>query len=237
MGNGRNMLKGEADLKIVALNIGKITSMDCNGKAESTAIFKMPVKEKVWLTKTGFVGDEQADLKHHGGEDKAVCVYSYEHYAYWETVFGAPLPNAAFGENLTVQGMLESELHIGDIFQIGEALVQITQPRQPCYKLIARYGIKEFPIHMQDKGYTGFYLRVLKEGYIDGNSNITRVTLDENQISIDFANQMMHHDQQNFSEIKKILTVDALSANWRKTFMKRLEGENTDTSERLQGKS
>ena len=223
-------------MKIVAINIGSLNELNYNGKPEMTGLYKQPSIRPVFLTKTGFIGDQQADLKHHGGMDKAVCVYSVEHYTYWQTIFPKELPPAAFGENLTVQNMLETEIHLGDIFQIGEAVVQVTQPRQPCYKLIWRYHMKELPVYMQNRGYTGYYFRVLQEGQVALQDEIVCLVYDTHQISIQFANQIMHHDTKNMEGIKKILAVDALSDSWRTTLTKRLKGQATDTSERLQGK-
>lgn len=212
-------------------------SLTYKGKTEPTGLFKTSITEPLFLTKTGFIGDEQADLIHHGGEDKAVCVYAAEHYPYWEEIFQEKLSVAAFGENLTVEGMLEKDMHIGDTFRIGEAVVQISQPRQPCYKLIARYGINHLLTQMQEKSYTGFYFRVLKEGLVSVHDEIKLIERDSSQVSIDFANEIMHQDRTNREGMKRILAVDALSKSWRATFTKRLEGEQTDTLARLQGKS
>lgn len=229
-------IRWELAMKVVSLNIGKLTNLTYNGKTENTGLFKSGVSEPIFLTKTGFVGDEQADLVHHGGEDKAVCAYPAEHYPYWENIFQNQLSDAAFGENLTIEGLPEKDVHIGDIFQIGEAVVQVTQPRQPCYKLIGRYGIHDLLVQMQDKSYTGYYFRVLKEGMVSVNDEVKLLEKDPAQVSIDFANEIMHHDRKNQEGMKRILAVDALSSSWRKTFTKRLGGEQTDTSERMQGR-
>ncbi|MCT8138564.1 MOSC domain-containing protein [Anaerobacillus sp. CMMVII] len=208
-------------LKINSINIGKSQTIVHNGKKIISSICKTIVNEPLKLGELGFEGDEQADLVHHGGSDKAVCVYSMEHYQYWEKILSRKLDYGAFGENVTVTGMTEIDVCIGDLFQIGEAVVQVSQPRQPCYKLAARYNVPEMVALVQNSGYTGFYFRVIKEGVIDVSSKITLVEKSSQGISIEFANQMMYHDNRNNEGIKKLLEVEALSASWRQTLMKR----------------
>ncbi|MDA7025199.1 MOSC domain-containing protein [Bacillus sp. CLL-7-23] len=223
-------------MKIISINIGKPITIDVNGKEIQTGIYKMQIKKPIYLGKLNFQGDGQADLVHHGGVDKAVCVYPFEHYQYWENELNRKLEYGAFGENLTVTGMLETNIHIGDIFQIGEAIVQVTQPRQPCFKLAKRYDLKDFPIRMQNNGYTGFYFRVLEEGWVTPGSNINRLETNAKQVTIEFANQIMHHDKKNVDALKRILEVEQLSGNWTNTFRKRLKGTIENTQERIEGK-
>ncbi|GGG20048.1 MOSC domain-containing protein [Paenibacillus aceti] len=221
--------------KIISINIGKPIQVQYNNREVSTGIFKKSIDEPVFLTSLNFEGDGQADLVHHGGRDKAVCVYPYEHYPYWEQELGRALKYSAFGENLTTQGLLETEVCIGDIFQLGEAVVQVSQPRQPCFKLSVRYGAPDMPMKVQETGYTGFYFRVLQEGLVSKSDNLIRTSRHPKGISVSYANQIMHRDKNDREGIKKILEVEELSASWRKTFVKRLEGNVTDTKERLTG--
>lgn len=222
---------------IVSINVGTPQNMQYNNKEVSSGIFKKGVEGPIVLSYLNLEGDGQADLKHHGGRDKAVCVYPHEHYPYWESLLGRQLELGAFGENLTLRGWVEQDICIGDIFKLGEATVQISQPRQPCYKLSARYGVSDIPVRMQDTGYTGFYLRVLEEGYVRRQDGLIRLTSHPLAISLNFANQIMHHDKENTQAIRQILEVDALSSSWRLTFEKRLEGLVNDTTERLTGQS
>ena len=127
-------------LSIESLNVGLPRKEHFFGKEVLTGICKQPVNGSVNLRTLGFEGDGVADGKHHGGQDKAVCVYSLEHYPYWEKTLGIQMPVAAFGENLTVSHMHEDDICIGDVFRLGSALVQVSQPRQPCRTLAARYG-------------------------------------------------------------------------------------------------
>jgi MOSC domain-containing protein YiiM len=130
-------------------------------------------------------GDEQSDLEVHGGEDKAVYVYPTEHYAYWgEQLPGVPLPWGVFGENLTVEGLLEDAVHIGDRFRIGAAEFAVTQPRMPCYKLALRFGRTDMVKRFMKSGRTGFYLAVLKEGEIGAGDAIEPIGHSQRRVSV-----------------------------------------------------
>jgi MOSC domain-containing protein YiiM len=118
---------------VISVNIGSVQSGVYKGKEATSGIGKSKVDRAVFLTELGLTGDEQADLVHHGGPDKAICVYSFDHYPHWENVLNRSLSFGAFGENFTVQHLNEGDVHIGDIFQIGTAVVQISQPRVPCW--------------------------------------------------------------------------------------------------------
>ena len=125
---------------IKALNIGLPKKEVFHGKEFITGMCKKPVDGPLLLTRLGFERDGMGDRKHHRGADKAVCVYSLDHYVYWEGVLGIKMPEAAFGENFSVSGLREGDIHIGDMFRAGSAVLQVSQPRQPCGTLAARYG-------------------------------------------------------------------------------------------------
>ncbi|WP_102347253.1 MOSC domain-containing protein [Bacillus sp. Marseille-P3661] len=208
--------------EIISINIGRPIVIEYNGKELKTGLYKKQISEPIYLGKINFAGDAQADLIHHGGEDKAVCVYPYEHYIYWEKVLNRKLDNGAFGENLTVKGMVESSVCIGDIYQISGAKVQVSQPRQPCFKLANRYGDPQLIEKVQTTGYTGYYFKVLEEGWVNPNDTIELLEKHHLNITIQFANNIMHHDKENRDAIQEILAVDSLSASWRETLTKRL---------------
>ena len=205
-------------MHLLSLNIGTPKTENFHGREVITGLCKLPVLERLPLTKTGFVGDGVQDHKHHGGEDKAVCVYSAEHYPHWQKVLGQTLPPAAFGENLTVSGLREEKIHLGDCFRLGTALLQVSQPRQPCKTLAARYGRNDFVKLVVDAGSTGFYFRVLEEGEVGQGDTLALVTQDPLEVSIAFANRIFHHDRKNRPGVEKVLTVGALSASWRDSF-------------------
>lgn len=222
-------------MEVVSLNVGKPVTITYAGRELLTGIYKHPVAEALYLEECNFRGDAQADLVHHGGREKAVCVYPVEHYPYWEKVLGQPLHKGAFGENLTVRGMREEQVCIGDIYQLGEAVVQVSQPRQPCHKLAKRYDCKQLPLWLEETGYTGYYFRVLQPGWVAPNSEIQLLERHPLQLSVAFANRIMHHDKQDTAGIKQLLAVKELSASWQATLTKRLKGVQTDTKARLEG--
>lgn len=222
-------------VKILSINVGKPTQVKFKNKEVSTGIFKNPAEESLFLSKLNFQGDGQADLVHHGGKEKAVCVYPYEHYSFWEDELRKNLKYGAFGENLTTRGFLETDVCIGDIFELGEAIVQVSQPRQPCYKLSVRYGVPHMVLKVQETGYTGFYFRVLKEGFVSQSDVLKRTFCHPKAITISYANRIMHHEKSNFDGIKKLLEVEELSTSWRATCLKRLDGIEVNTQERLTG--
>lgn len=221
--------------EIISINVGKPIQVQFNNKEISTGIFKRPSDEALFLSRLNFEGDGQADLVHHGGREKAVCVYPYEHYPFWEKELGRALDYSAFGENLTTRGLLETEVCIGDIFQLGEAVVQVSQPRQPCFKLSVKYGAPDMPLKVQETGFTGFYFRVLQEGLVSKSDGLIRTHCHPQGITVSYANRIMHCEKDNLEGIKQMLEVEELSENWRKTFLKRLQGNDTDTRERLTG--
>ncbi|QGQ96091.1 MOSC domain-containing protein [Paenibacillus psychroresistens] len=222
--------------QLISLNVGMPTIMQYNQKDVATGIIKIPVYERLELYWEHFEGDGQADLKHHGGKDKAVCVYGYEHYSFWEQELGRPLPFGAFGENLTISGLLEPEVCIGDIFQLGNAIVQISQPRQPCFKLAALYQSPKMPLKVQETGFTGFYFRVLQRGTVNFNDKLIRLLKHPQAITVEFANRVMHHDKNLIDDREMLLSVLELSASWRSTLEKRGLGIKSDNSERLIGR-
>ncbi|SEM63194.1 MOSC domain-containing protein [Paenibacillus sp. OV219] len=157
----------------------------------------------------------------HGGKDKAICIYAYEHYPFWDDLLGRPLPFGGFGENLTTCGLLEADVCIGDIYQLGSAIVQISQPRQPCFKLAARYQYPEMPLKVQETGYTGFYCRVLQRGKVFFNDNMILLQKHPLALTVAFANRVMHHDKDHLDDIERLLSVVELSGSWRSTLEKR----------------
>ncbi|MDR5046206.1 MOSC domain-containing protein [Bacillus thuringiensis] len=223
------------EYQLLSLNIGLPKEVTYGGKVIHTGINKKQVKEPVYLSFVKFNGDGQADLVHHGGVDKAVCVYTGDHYPYWEKELNQDLVYGAFGENITVSGMSEEDVCIGDTFELGQAIVQVTQPRQPCFKLAKKYNIPKLPLYFQETEYTGFYFRVLKEGWVSSVDTLKRLQSDPKGVSVAFANRIMHKEKQNIEGVKRILEVNALSNSWRKSFEKRISGEEINTKERLEG--
>ncbi len=208
---------------IQSLNIGLPKEELFHGRKYITGMCKRPVNGPLSLTNLGFEGDGVGDLKHHGGNDKAVCVYGIDNYGYWEKVLDRKMPEAAFGENFSVTGMKEDVVCIGDIYKVGSAIVQVSQPRQPCSTLAARYGREDFVKLVIDSGRTGFYFSVLQEGLVTVGDRLDIVSQDLHGVSIAFANRIYHHDRRNRNGIEMVLAVPALSASWKKSFLEQKE--------------
>lgn len=149
-----------------------------------TGIYKLPIDGPVMVRRLNIDGDAQGDLKVHGGVDKAVYCYPTEHYPAWTQELNRELPNGTFGENLTVSGLLERDLHVGDVLSLGAAVLQVSQPRFPCYKLGIKIGDQGFVKRFQLSGRSGFYCRVLNEGLIEPGQPISVLERDRSQPTI-----------------------------------------------------
>ncbi|WP_313427844.1 MOSC domain-containing protein [Siminovitchia terrae] len=191
-------------------------------KVMVSGICKQTIDE-AFLAKDGFNGDGVADLRYHGGPDRAVCIYPYEHYSLWEQEFSTKLPPSTFGENLTVQNMLENDVYIGNIYRIGDAVIQVTQGRIPCSTITKRVGIPLLLKRMIETGFTGYLCRVLEEGIVRKNSSITLLESHPKQVSILYANDIYFRHPKDVGGMKKILEVDELAVEWHELLTKRLE--------------
>lgn len=210
------------DLSIVSINVRTPQAFTYGEKTLLSAIDKKPAYGKIFLSTLNLDGDQQADLHFHGGPDKAVCVYSYDHYSFWESVLDTKLEVGAFGENLTVKGITEEDVWIGDVYELGEAIVQVTQPRQPCFKLATKLKQPKLPLMVQHTGYTGFYFRVLKEGTISSEESLKLLERNPGSVSISYANKLKYKEKTNLDGIKKMLSLKELSKDWTETFTNRL---------------
>ncbi|QFK73207.1 MOSC domain-containing protein [Pradoshia sp. D12] len=203
---------------IESIRVGKPASLHYKSKIVQSAIYKDEVHHPIHVSKTNLEGDKQSDLNHHGGPDKAICVYPSEHYPYWSEKIGQLFKAGDFGENLTIFGLTEDKVRIGDILKADGCLFQVTQPREPCYKIAARHNIDQLPFWIRASGYSGYYLRVLEEGILTKGSVIEIIDRAPQSITIAYANQIMHHDSSNREAIQSILSVDALSESWKEKF-------------------
>lgn len=161
--------------RILSLNVGMPIDVPFQDGMVATGIFKSPVADRRAVRRLGIEGDGQADLSVHGGVDKAVYVYSSDSYDWWMTDLGHPLQPGEFGENITVTGFADDSVRIGDRLRMGTALVEVTQPREPCFKLGIRMGDKGFIPRFRDAGRTGFYVRVIEEGDVAAGDALERV--------------------------------------------------------------
>lgn len=205
----------------------------------TTGFFKEPVAGAVRLGRTNLEGDGQADTVHHGGPDKAVLAYSAEHYAGWRQTMGKPsLPFGAFGENFTVTGLTEADVCIGDTWQVGdEAVVQVSQPRQPCWKLARRWRIKTLALDVQQTGRTGWYFRVLTEGSVAAGMRLVLQERPHQDWTVERANRVMHTEKSDIATALELAAIPLLSENWRTTLTRRANKQEPDSQKRLIGEN
>ncbi|MBV9503134.1 MAG: MOSC domain-containing protein [Acidobacteriaceae bacterium] len=171
--------------RIVSINVGQPREIEVGNRRVLTSIFKTPVYGKVALRRYNVQGDRQSDLRVHGGPSKAVYSYSSEHYPFWaEQLPGTPLPVGAFGENLTTEGMLEEDVHIGDVFRAGSAILKVTQPRMPCYKLAIRMNRSDMVKRFWASGRSGTYFSIVEEGEFESGDPIEPLESDPRQLSV-----------------------------------------------------
>ncbi|WP_445490989.1 MOSC domain-containing protein [Niallia sp. 03133] len=208
--------------EIITLSIGKPASHQWKEKTYTSAIGKSN-KEEVLLTFDGFVGDEVANPTFHGGPERAVCFYPFEHYDQWEQEFGVKLSPPAFGENICTSGFLEKNTYIGDIFSLGNAVVQVTQGRIPC-SIISKFNhVDSFLNRIVETCFTGYFLKVLEEGVVTADSSFTLMERKQQDISVWDATKLMLLDRENKEQIKKVMLLDALAVDWKNRFEKALQ--------------
>jgi len=172
-------------MKLISIQVGRPRKVRWRGMTVSTGIFKKPVSGRIMLRRDNLDGDKQADLRVHGGWDKAVYVYPSEHYAYWrQELPGMELAYGSFGENFTTEGLDESSVRLGDRFRIGGAVVEVTQPRMPCYKLAVRFKRPDMPKRFHASGRCGFYLAVLEEGQVGAGDTWERMGGNDRELSV-----------------------------------------------------
>jgi len=209
-------------MTLISINVGRPREITHGGREVTTGIFKVPVAGPVWLGRLNLVGDGQADLRVHGGADKAVYLYPFEHYAFWAGEVGrSDFSYGQFGENFTTRGLVEDEVNIGDIFQISAARMQVTQPRSPCFKLGIRMGDENFPARFAAANRTGFYLRVLEEGMVKAGDAIDRVERAAGSMSVREIFQLRHVGGTR-AEHERAARLPGLASSWRAAFEKRL---------------
>lgn len=210
-------------MHVVSVNVGRPREVEWRGKVIRTSIWKDPVAGPVQVRTLNIAGDEQSDLKVHGGPNKAVYAYPIEHYDYWQRELGIDaLPYAAFGENLTTSGILETDISIGDRIRIGSAEFIVTQPRLPCYKLGIRFGREDMIQRFMESGRSGFYLAVVQEGALTAGDGLEIVSRDPHRVTVaDVA--LSEADSIDQRLLKRILAVPALPESWKRHLRSRLK--------------
>ncbi len=207
---------------LVSISVSRVRSLGTAGAADAmdrpwtTGFFKEPVVGPVAFSALGAAGDEQADRVNHGGPDKAILAYSAEHYPAWRSELDLPeLPFGAFGENLTVAGLSEADVCIGDRWRAGAVLFEVSQPRQPCWKLARRWRVKSLPASVVQTGRTGWYLRVLTDGELRADAELELIDRPNPAWTIRRANEIMYFLKSDAEESLALAAVPGLSASWR----------------------
>jgi len=210
-------------MKLLSVNVSLPKEVSHGRTTVSTGIFKEPVVGRIMLRKINLDADGQADLENHGGVDRAAYAYSIENYDHWRRELGREeFAFGQFGENFTVEGMMEDGIHIGDVFRVGDALVEVSQPRPPCFKLGIKMGMPSFPKTFLASGRVGFYLRVLEEGEVGAGDVFERVETEPERVTVREMSRLLFFAPENLEGAKRALRVRALSPGWRSSFAKRL---------------
>ncbi|XKH55604.1 MOSC domain-containing protein [Citricoccus nitrophenolicus] len=214
---------------IIAVRVGRVRTVQWRDEEVLTGSFKEPVEGPVDLGLTGLAGDEQGDVVHHGGPEKALLCYGRAHYAAWRAE-GLDLPEGALFENLTVEGLTESEVCLGDVWDVDGVRLQVTQSRRPCWKLSSRWGVPDLARRVQSTGRTGWYLRVLTPGTLQAGQ-VMRL-LERNPGAVDLAelSRVMNVDKGDIPAIERILASPGVPGRWRTTLQRRLDVHGARTS-------
>ncbi|MBP0905135.1 MOSC domain-containing protein [Mariniflexile gromovii] len=198
-------------MQVISTNIAKPTTIIFDGETVITGIYKTPTNQPIYLGKETVKGDEVSDRENHGGEFKACYLFSENHYAYWKNLY----PNldwnwGMFGENLTVKDLDETKIHIGDIYKLGSALVQITQPREPCYKFGVKFGTQRVLKQFVKHGCPGTYVRILEEGFVKTGDHFQLIEKAKNSLTTAQFHKLLFSENRNQDHLKLAINIDAL---------------------------
>ncbi|MDT5200131.1 MAG: hypothetical protein QOH34_1653, partial [Mycobacterium sp.] len=204
---------------VISVNVGRTRDVDWRGKKVTTAIWKEPVAGPVRVGRLGAEGDQQADLMGHGGEQRALFVYQVESYRYWESFLGRDdFAMGQFGENLTVTGMADDQVCVGDRYRVGGTVLEVSQPRVTCYKIGIRLNDERMPALLVKHRRPGFYFRVIQEGVVSAGDGIEKLVDGPGQMSVADIDGLLYGSEHPAEKLDKALRIDALSVGWRKSF-------------------
>ena len=201
-------------MRVISVNRGEVTAVDYKGTEVKTGIFKYPVDESIFLGETDVEKDSVVDRRFHGGQDKAVYAYSLDHYPFWKNLYPElKWEYGMFGENLTIEGLDEVSLLIGSTYQVGDAVVQVCQPRQPCMKLGIRFESQEVLKQFVNEPHSGVYFRVLKPGEVHVDDQLVLIGEEDGSPSIADVYRLMYHRTDDSDLVKKCLNCKFLPDN------------------------
>lgn len=211
-------------MRVLSIQVAHPRIILAKGQRISTGIFKQPVEGPLMLRRLNLDGDRQADLRVHGGPAKAVYVYPSEHYPLWRKELpGMDLQYGMFGENFTTEGWNENDTNIGDRFRIGGAVVMVTQPREPCFKLAAKFGRDDIIKLFLESGRSGFYLSVVEEGMVEAGQTIERIYTDKNGVTVADMNNFYLHGATDAALVRRALLVESLPPGYRNYLLQELQ--------------
>jgi ferredoxin-NADP reductase/MOSC domain-containing protein YiiM len=204
---------------LISVNVGKSRHIEWRGKTVTTAIWKKPVAGPVRVGRLGAEGDEQADLMGHGGEQRALFVYQIESYCYWQDFLKRDdFAMGQFGENLTVSGLPDDEVYVGDRYRIGDAVVEVSQPRVTCYKVGIRFKDERMPALLVQHRRPGFYFRVIREGTVEAGAQIEKIFEGPGKMSVSEVDALLYTSDHPPEKLDQALRIEALSPGWRWSF-------------------
>jgi MOSC domain-containing protein YiiM len=206
---------------VLSVNVAEPRKIEWLGRRAQTSIWKRPVASRVRVAGLNIEGDRQADLRFHGGADKAVYAYAREDYDWWEGELGHPLADATFGENLTLSGLDLCAAHVGERLAVGSAVLEVTGPRTPCWKLGARMESAEFPVYFAAAGRPGAYLRVIAPGELAAGDGIEVVHRPSHHLTVGDVAEIYHGDRARCEEL---LQAPEIGEEWRTWVQERLAG-------------
>jgi len=208
---------------LLSVQAGKPRKREFEGKAWRSAIYKETVAGRIAVNLTNIAGDKQANLKYHGGPDKAICCFAAEHFDFWRNRLGrgAEFGCGAFGENFTLQGLTEDRVCIGDTFAVGTTVVQVTQPRIPCVNLARKWESAEMPAEMMARGHSGFYLRVLTPGDVGAGDSMTLQARPHATMTVALANDIIYRKVGGEPSRLALIAAPELSEEWRRMLGRR----------------
>lgn len=204
--------------RLLSLNVGLPKDVSWHGRTVHTGIFKQPADGPLVVRRLNVDGDGQGDLGGHGGENRAVLVYQRESYEHWQAELGRTFEYGQFGENFTVEGLADTEVHVGDRFRIGAAEFEVTQPRVTCYRVGMRLNEPRMPSLMVAHGRPGFYLRVLTEGEVRAGDEIVRTRVGRHRLSVAAIDALLYLPDRDPEQLRKAVDIPALSPGWQGSF-------------------
>src|SRR4051794_2787116 len=214
--------------RLLSVNVGLPRDIEWKGRTVHTGIWKDPVHGRCHVGRLNLDGDGQGDLAGHGGEQRAAFVYQIESYRYWqEQLKRADFVHGQFGENLTIEGLPDDTVCIGDRYQIGSAVFEVTQPRVTCYRVGIRMNEPRMAALLTSSGRPGFYFRVLQEGEVGAGNEIMKVGEVRERMTITEINALLYSPNHAPARLERALGIEALSAGWRTSFEALLQSPTT----------